>query len=86
MDNLSSHKGQAIRDAIEAAGAGLLFLPLYSPDYHPIEKALLKLKVHLRKAAERIIHGLWDAIRRSLNLYSPKSAPITSPPAKHDAT
>ena len=39
MDNLSSHKGQAIRDAIESAGAELLFLPPYSPDFNPIEKA-----------------------------------------------
>lgn len=39
MDNLSSHKGQAIRDAIESAGAELLFLTPYSPDFNPIEKA-----------------------------------------------
>ena len=72
MDNLSSHKGQAIRDVIEAAGADLLFLPPYSPDFNPIEKAFSKLKAHLRKAAERTIHGLWDAIGRILDLYSPQ--------------
>jgi transposase len=72
MDNLSSHKGQAIREAIEAAGAQLLFLPPYSPDFNPIEKAFSKLKAHLRKAAERTIHGLWDAIGRILDLYSPQ--------------
>ena len=72
MDNLSSHKGPAIRDAIEAAGADLLFLPPYSPDFNPIEKAFSKLKAHLRKAAERTIHGLWDAIARILDLYSPQ--------------
>jgi len=72
MDNLSSHKAPAARDAIEAAGAKLLFLPPYSPDFNPIEQAFSKLKAHLRKAAERTIHGLWDAIGRILGLYSPQ--------------
>ncbi len=72
MDNLSSHKGSAIQEAIKAAGADLLFLPPYSPDFNPIEKAFSKLKAHLRKAAERTIRGLWDAIGRILNLYSPQ--------------
>ena len=70
MDNLSSHKAPAVRAAIEAAGATLLFLPPYSPDFNPIEQAFAKLKAHLRKAAERTIHGLWDAIGRILDLYS----------------
>ena len=72
MDNLSSHKGAEVREAIEAVGATLLFLPPYSPDFNPIEKAFSKLKAHLRKAAERTIHGLWDAIGRILNLYTPR--------------
>ena len=72
MDNLSSHKAPAIREAIEAAGAELRFLPPYSPDFNPIEKAFSKLKAHLRKAAERTIHGLWNAIGRILNLYTPQ--------------
>jgi transposase len=50
----------------------LLFLPPYSPDFNPIEKAFSKLKAHLRKAAERTIHGLWDAIGRVLDLCSPQ--------------
>ena len=70
MDNLSSHKAPAVRAAIEASGARLLFLPPYSPDFNPIEQAFSKLKAHLRKAAERTIHGLWNAIGRILNLYS----------------
>ena len=70
MDNLASHKAPAVRQAIEAAGATLLFLPPYSPDFNPIEQAFSKLKAHLRKAAERTIHGLWDAIGRILDLYS----------------
>jgi transposase len=72
MDNLSSHKASAIRERIEAAGAELRFLPPYSPDFNPIEKAFSKLKAHLRKAAERTIHGLWNAIGRILDLYSPQ--------------
>ena len=71
MDNLSSHKGVEVRELIEAAGATLLFLPPYSPDFNPIEKAFSKLKAHLRKAAERTIHSLWDAIGRILDRYTP---------------
>jgi len=71
MDNLSSHKGPIVRELIEAAGASLLYLPPYSPDFNPIEQAFSKLKAHLRKAAERTIHGLWDAIGRILDLYTP---------------
>ena len=58
MDNLSSHKAPAVRAAIEKAGAALLFLPPYSPNFNPLEMAFSKLKVHLRKAAKRTIHGL----------------------------
>jgi len=72
MDNLSSHKAPAVRAAIESVGARLLFLPPYSPDFNPIEQAFSKLKAHLRKAAERTIHGLWNAIGRILDLYSPQ--------------
>ena len=53
MDNLGSHKGAGVRAAIAAAGATLLYLPPYSPDFNPIENAFSKLKAHLRKAAER---------------------------------
>ena len=62
MDNLGSHKGAGVRDAIEAAGAGLLYLPPYSPDFNPIENAFSKLKALLRKAAERTVEGLWNKI------------------------
>lgn len=57
-DNLGSHKGPAVRAAIEAAGARLLFLPPYPPDFNSIEMAFSKLKALLRKAAERAIEGL----------------------------
>jgi transposase len=53
MDNLSSHKGKAVRKSIRDAGAKLLFLPKYSPDLNPIEQVFSKLKHLLRKAAPR---------------------------------
>jgi transposase len=62
MDNLGSHKGRAVRAAIEAVGAKLLYLPPYSPDFNPIENAFSKLKALLRKAAERTVDALWDTI------------------------
>jgi len=71
MDNLSSHKGPRVRDLIRAAGAELLFLPPYSPDFNPIENAFAKLKALLRKAAERTVEGLWDAIGQILETFTP---------------
>lgn len=70
LDNLSSHKGTRARAMIEAAGASLLFLPPYSPDFNPIENAFAKLKALLRKAAERTVDALWDAIGRALDAFS----------------
>jgi transposase len=62
MDNLSSHKSQRIREAIENTGARLRFLPPYSPDLNPIEKMWSKVKRLLRSAAQRTVSGLWEAI------------------------
>ena len=59
-----------MRDAIAAAGAILLYLPPYSPDFNPIEMLFAKLKALLRKAAERTIASLWDAIGRLLGEFS----------------
>lgn len=70
MDNLSSHKSDAVREIIEAAGAKLLYLPPYSPDFNPIEQAFAKVKAHLRKAAERSIPALWDRIGAILDTFS----------------
>ena len=72
MDNLSSHKGPRVRQLIETAGARMLLLPPYSPDFNPIEKAFAKLKALLRKAAERTVAGLWDAIGRLIDSFSPQ--------------
>ena len=56
---------------IESAGATLLYLPPYSPDLNPIENPFAKLKANLRKAAERTVNGLWDAVGRIVDTYTP---------------
>jgi transposase len=70
MDNLSSHKVKGVREAIEAAGATLRYLPPYSPDLNPIELLFAKLKALLRKAAERSIGALWDRIGKLLDAFN----------------
>lgn len=72
MDNLSSHKGRDIRGMIEAAGAMLVYLPPYSPDFNPIENAFAKLKAYLRKAAARTMEGLWTVIGKVFGLFTPQ--------------
>jgi len=69
MDNLSAHKGCQVQDAIEAAGARLLYLPPYSPDFNPIEKAFSKLKSVLRKLAERTVSGLIAVLEGCASLF-----------------
>ena len=61
MDNLGSHKGAAVRQAIRAAGAHLFFLPKYSPDLNPIEQLFSKIKHRLRKASARAPVALSNA-------------------------
>lgn len=71
MDNLPAHKPAAVRQAIQAAGASLQFLPPYSPDLNPIEMAFSKLKAILKKAAARTIDDLWRVIGESLDAFTP---------------
>ena len=71
MDNLASHKRAPVRQRIEAAGATLLFLPPYSPDFNPIEKAFARFKAMLRKAAERTVAGLWALIGKLTDIFQP---------------
>ena len=71
MDNLSSHKRPAVRKAIRSAGARLLFLPPYSPDLNPIEQVFAKLKLLLRKAAERSTAATWRRIGTLLDAFPP---------------
>ncbi len=70
MDNLPAHKVAGVRQAIEAAGAALLYLPPYSPDFNPIEMAFSKLKAILRKAAARTVTDLSEAIAGALNAFT----------------
>src|SRR3984893_8116052 len=72
MDNLPVHKVAGVREAIEAVGATLIYLPSYSPDLNPIEMAFSKLKAHLRKAAERTIAGLLRRIGRVAKAFTPQ--------------
>jgi transposase len=72
MDNLPAHKGDRVRQLIEAAGAELLLLPPYSPDLNPIEMAFSKLKTLLRAAAERTVPALWDRIGQLLDAFTPE--------------
>jgi len=71
MDNLASHKVAGIREAIETAGAEVLYLPPYSPDLNPIEQVFAKLKELLRAAAKRTVSALWDTIGTTLDAFQP---------------
>lgn len=70
MDNLGSHKGKAVRQAIRKAGADLIFLPPYSPGLNPIEQVFAKLKTLLRKADERSVEATWRRIGSLLDHFS----------------
>ena len=85
MDNLGSHKRPGIRAAIAAAGATLLYLPPYSPDFNPIEKAISKLKALLRKASERTVEGLWTAIGALIPAFKPNECANFFAAAGYDA-
>ena len=70
LDNLASHKRVGVREAIEAAGAKLLFLPPYSPDLNPIENAFSKFKWLLKSGPARSVAVLWDACGKLLERFS----------------
>jgi transposase len=74
LDNLPAHKPSAIREAIEATGASVLFLPPYSPDFNPIEMAFSKIKALLRKTAARTVQALWEPIRDAIDAVTPQDA------------
>src|SRR5262249_2167210 len=78
MDNLPAHKAAGVREAIASAGARLLFLPPYSPDFNPIENAFSKLKALLRAKAERTITALWNAAGSVLDRFTPAECAETS--------
>jgi transposase len=72
LDNLGSHRGKAVRQAIRKVGARLFFLPKYSPDLNPIEQFFAKLKTLLRKAEARTLETICTAISDILGRFAPK--------------
>jgi len=72
LDNLRTHKVDGVRQAIEAAGAKVRFLPAYSPDLNPIEQAFAKLKAALRKGAARTVKALLRLIGKLLKSFAPE--------------
>jgi transposase len=85
LDNLAAHKNLAIRQAIEAVGAEIRFLPPYSPDLNPIENAFAKLKALLRKAAARTVDNLWTAIAQAIDTVTPAECANYFAAARYDA-
>jgi transposase len=71
LDNLQAHKVAGVRQAIEAVGARVLYLPPYSPDFNPIEQIFAKLKHLLRTAVARTVPALWAAIRDACTGFTP---------------
>jgi transposase len=74
LDNLSIHLGSRVKQAIEAKGCRLLFLPAYSPDFSPIEEAFSKLKTFLRREGARTREALQEAIAQALTLITEQDA------------
>jgi transposase len=74
LDNLSVHKAESIREAIEARGCEVLFLPPYSPDFTPIEQAFSKIKAILRRLGARVRDALVEAIRLAVDAITPEDA------------
>ena len=74
MDNLPAHKVAAVRRIIGGAGATLMYLPPYSPDFNPIEKAFSQIKAHLKKEAARTKDKLDQAIATAIETVSTQNA------------
>lgn len=74
IDNLNVHKSETARQAIEARGARLEFLPPYSPDLNPIEKCWAKVKTVLRRLKARTFDELVDALERAFQSITPEDA------------
>lgn len=74
LDNLSAHRRARIRELVESAGARLLYLPPYSPDFSPIEPCWSKVKTFLRALAARTVDSLDEALLTALRSISPQDA------------
>ena len=73
-DHLPSHKSERVKSTLERVGASVLYLPPYSPDLNPIEKAYAKLKAYLRKLAERTVSGLMALLETCAEIFNPAEA------------
>jgi transposase len=74
MDNLSTHKGERVRELVRSAGCELLYLPPYSPDFSPIEEAFSKVKGLLRKAEARSREALVESMGKALEAVTAQDA------------
>jgi transposase len=74
MDNLRAHKGERVRQTLEAKGCQVLFLPGYSPDFSPIEETFSKLKAYLRRTGARTREALEEAMCQALLTVSAQDA------------
>jgi transposase len=66
LDNLKPHRARVVSRLLRQAGAGVWYLPPYSPDFNPIEKIWAKVKAYLRKVGARTTAALWEAIQQAL--------------------
>jgi transposase len=78
LDNVSTHKGDGVEEAIAARGACAVFLPAYSPDLNPIEQLFSRLKSFLCKMKARTVEQLWSAITSFLKGFPRKNAKLIS--------
>lgn len=86
MDNLPAHKVTGVREAIQAAGANLFYLPPYSPDLNPIEMAFSKFKAYMRAAAARTLDSLWTAAAQAIDQFTPNECANYFEAAGYQAT
>ena len=86
LDNLSSHKTAGVRAALGRCRVAYLYLPPYSPDLNPIEPAFSKLKRLVRRAGERTVEGLWAALGRLIDQFTPAECRNYLRHAGYDAT
>ena len=72
MDNVRTHKVVGVKEAIEAKGAHVVYLPSYSPDFNPIEKPFSKIKAILERIAVRTAEALEAAVGEALQSFTPQ--------------
>jgi transposase len=72
LDNLAAHRVPWVARRVRRAGAGVWYLPPYSPEFNPIEQVWAKVKAHLRRAKARATEALWQAIGDALAAVTPE--------------